>query len=242
MLQIAPAFEKFVLPWLPVTLAGVRRGAALLLLLAGVPTLSQAETPRAARPAIELEQVVAALNMAMLPLESAVVRLLAQNTATIAEPGLEVRALEPWGDRGARVRLECAAHEQCLPFYVAIDWADSARARAALHAATLGTSGAARKTQPTQPSAEAGGGTAKVAPATASSRIAAQGSNVEAAANLHAGSHATLLIDGQRVHIKVPVICLENGGPGRTIRVTALDHKQTYRAEIVDGTLLKTTL
>jgi hypothetical protein len=38
------------------------------------------------------------------------------------------------------------------------------------------------------------------------------------------------------------VICLEDGEPGRTIRVTALDHKQTYRAEVVDSTLLKATL
>jgi hypothetical protein len=51
-----------------------------------------------------------------------------------------------------------------------------------------------------------------------------------------------LIIDGQKLHITIPIICLGNGGPGRSIRVTALDHRQTWVAEVVDSTLLKGTL
>ena len=54
-----------------------------------------------------------------------------------------------------------------------------------------------------------------------------------------AGSSATLLLDGDHVHIRLPVICLENGVPGQKIRVAGRDRKQVYTAEVVDSMLLK---
>jgi flagella basal body P-ring formation protein FlgA len=54
-----------------------------------------------------------------------------------------------------------------------------------------------------------------------------------------AGSRATLWIEAERLHIKVLVVCLEKGVPGQTIRVSSLDRKQTYRAEVIDSTQLK---
>jgi hypothetical protein len=56
---------------------------------------------------------------------------------------------------------------------------------------------------------------------------------------VRSGTPVTLLIDGERIHIKLSVICLENGAPGQTIRAASIDHKQTYVAEVVDGTLLR---
>jgi hypothetical protein len=56
---------------------------------------------------------------------------------------------------------------------------------------------------------------------------------------VRSGTPVTLLIDGERIHIKLSVICLENGAPGQTIRASSMDHKQTYSAEVVDGTLLR---
>jgi flagella basal body P-ring formation protein FlgA len=53
------------------------------------------------------------------------------------------------------------------------------------------------------------------------------------------GSTATLLLDSDRVHIRFPVVCLENGVPGQKIRVTGVDRRQVYMAEVIDGTLLK---
>jgi hypothetical protein len=53
------------------------------------------------------------------------------------------------------------------------------------------------------------------------------------------GAPATLMLDGERVHIKISVICLENGSTGQTIRVSSKDHRLTYTAEVVDGGLLK---
>jgi hypothetical protein len=56
---------------------------------------------------------------------------------------------------------------------------------------------------------------------------------------IRAGSPATLLLEGNHVHIRVAVVCLENGAAGQSIRVTSKDHKQIYTAEVVDGTLLR---
>src|ERR1700744_4664404 len=56
---------------------------------------------------------------------------------------------------------------------------------------------------------------------------------------LKSGSTATLLWDSERVHIRLSVICLQNGAPGQTVRVTSMDRKLFYRAQVVDGGLLK---
>jgi hypothetical protein len=66
--------------------------------------------------------------------------------------------------------------------------------------------------------------------------------HVGAQAVVRAGARATLVIDDHRIHIRVPVICLETGEPGRTIRASSLDHKQVYQAEVMDATLLKGSL
>lgn len=51
---------------------------------------------------------------------------------------------------------------------------------------------------------------------------------------MRAGGHATLLLEGDHIHIQLPVVCLESGAIGQTIRVTSLDHRLTYLAQ-VDG-------
>lgn len=53
------------------------------------------------------------------------------------------------------------------------------------------------------------------------------------------GAAATLLLEGSHVHITIPVISLQNGVPGQTIRVTSADHRKTYSAQVVNATLLK---
>jgi hypothetical protein len=55
---------------------------------------------------------------------------------------------------------------------------------------------------------------------------------------MQAGGHATLLLEGDHIHIKLPVVCLENGAIGQTIRVASLDRKLTYLAQVdADRTL-----
>ncbi len=59
---------------------------------------------------------------------------------------------------------------------------------------------------------------------------------------LRAGSPATLLLEGGHVHIRLTVICLENGAAGQMIRVSSKDSKQTFKATVVDGAFLKAHL
>lgn len=59
---------------------------------------------------------------------------------------------------------------------------------------------------------------------------------------VRSGTPATLQLDNDHVHIRIPVICLQNGSLGQKIRVTGKDHRMTYTAEVVDGSLLKGSL
>ncbi len=59
---------------------------------------------------------------------------------------------------------------------------------------------------------------------------------------VRAGAPAILLLDGVHVHIRVAVVCLENGAPGQTIRVTSKDHRQTYMAKVIGEAVLRASL
>jgi hypothetical protein len=56
---------------------------------------------------------------------------------------------------------------------------------------------------------------------------------------VRSGSPATLMLDSDRVHIRLSVICLENGAPGQMIRVTGKDRRLVFTAQVIDGSLLK---
>jgi len=57
-------------------------------------------------------------------------------------------------------------------------------------------------------------------------------------AGVRAGAPATLLLEGTHVHITLPVVCMESGAIGQTIRARSPDHRQVYTAQVVrDGVL-----
>jgi hypothetical protein len=58
---------------------------------------------------------------------------------------------------------------------------------------------------------------------------------------LRAGATATLLLESDHVHIQIPVVCLESGAIGQTIRVATRDRRQTFMAQVGDPTPLKGT-
>jgi hypothetical protein len=59
---------------------------------------------------------------------------------------------------------------------------------------------------------------------------------------VRAGSRGVLLLEGGHVHIQLPVICLENGEIGQKVRVTSLDHRQSYTAEVGGDKVLRGSL
>jgi hypothetical protein len=56
---------------------------------------------------------------------------------------------------------------------------------------------------------------------------------------VHAGSPAILLLEGDHVHIQLPVFCLENGAPGQTVRVVSKEQRRTFSAQVFSETVLK---
>ncbi len=210
----------------------------------------------ATRFPIALEQVSAALSAGGLDLGGATVRLMVQITASQMAPTLLVRSVAPFGTRGARIRMECAERGECLPFYVAAEWPAAEDARAHLDrlpeslgvlpqrhpAASAGSEDATRHTAAEAPAVSNAGARPSLPAVSAKQAVRAEGSTLPTDAGLRAGSRAKLILEGERLHIELAVVCLEGGDPGRTIRVTGLDHRQTYTAEIIDGSLLKGTL
>jgi hypothetical protein len=60
-----------------------------------------------------------------------------------------------------------------------------------------------------------------------------------AAAVVRAGTTVNLLLDGEHIHIRIPVTCLESGAPGQTIRVEDKGHRVFYTAQVVDGSAVR---
>jgi Chaperone for flagella basal body P-ring formation len=59
---------------------------------------------------------------------------------------------------------------------------------------------------------------------------------------IRGGDHATLILEGRDSRISMPVICLQSGARGQTIRVASTDRKQVFDAEIVATGMLKGNL
>jgi hypothetical protein len=60
-----------------------------------------------------------------------------------------------------------------------------------------------------------------------------------AATVVRAGTTVNLFLDGEHVHIRIPVTCLGNGAPGQTIRVRDKSDHLIYTAQVVDGSAVR---
>jgi hypothetical protein len=164
------------------------------------------------RDAITTEQIAAAMANAGMQVSPKQVDLLTDVVANTPSPVLKIRSMEPLGDRRMMVRLDCESTDECLPFFVAVRFNQGDDAQAV-----------------------------------AAKTVAASSENLHtkspaATPTLRAGAPATLLLDGGRVHIRLTVVCLENGSIGQIIRVASKDHKEVYTALIVDDAVLKARL
>lgn len=161
---------------------------------------------------ITTEQVVAAMSHAGMQVSPQQVTLLSEVVASTDAPALKVESMKRWDDHRMMVRLDCASPDQCLPFVVAVRLAQDNEVRPV--------------------SAETSRALPAAAPAKSSST----------APTIRAGAAAVLLLDSNRVHIRLSVICLENGVTGQTIRVASKDRRQFYTAEVVSESELRGSL
>ena len=49
---------------------------------------------------------------------------------------------------------------------------------------------------------------------------------------VHKGQTATMIFDGENIHMTLPVICLQNAGRGQWVRVASTDTKRTFMAQV----------
>jgi hypothetical protein len=166
-----------------------------------------------ARYSISSEQVAEAIVAAGVPVTAAQVRFLSEVSALGQEADVRVMNVAKWLGNRWKVELRCHDHRACLPFYVLVEPGTSAAFDAMSALARRGT---------------------------AMSRDVSRISTPQIL--MRNGDRATLLFEKPTVRITMPVICLQNGNLGQTIRVESTDHKQFFKAEIVESGLLKVSL
>jgi hypothetical protein len=155
------------------------------------------------------EQVAGVLRAAGMNVTPQQISLPAAVVATSRNPVLKVGGIEAWRDHQIRVRVECTHPAECLPFVIAV--LDSHD----------------QQVIPTS------AGALNAFEMTAASHPAA------APLIVRAGSPANLLLVGEHIRIQLPVICLQSGRLGQTIRVTSKDRRQTFSAEVARPSALK---
>jgi Chaperone for flagella basal body P-ring formation len=162
---------------------------------------------------ISSEQVAAAIVAAGVPVSTVQVRFLSQVSALGQDSGVEVMNMAKWSHDIWKVELRCQDRRACLPFYVLVD---AGHSPAFDLISALGNRGrTARRDLFGIPRPQI---------------------------LMRNGDRATLLFENPSVRITIPVICLQNGNLGQTIRVESTDRKQFFQAEIVKSGLLKVSL
>jgi len=185
-----------------------------------------------ARPRVLLgpSQIVSEMQNRQLPTRGVQVRLAAPVTAASPNPRLEIEAVTLLSAHEMRLRMACSDRSQCLPFFAIATYPET------MDPVTVAINPGRQPAGGEQPAPSA-------KPVAGSSAASASASTADPAEKpiLRSGSPATLDFDGDRVHVRIEVICLQSGAAGDKIRVTTRDHKQVYVAEIVAPTLLKGT-
>ena len=180
------------------------------IVLAIVPRPVLASAPRYS---ISAEQVAVAVGRIGVRVSPSQITVLADVVATTPAPVLQVRSLERLDADRFMVRLECVNEDSCLPFMTSIQVdEDEATKLASISSRECLRCGAA-----SEPAQQPGPGTVVV----------------------RSGSSAILELEGQHIHIRIPVICLQNGAAGQTIRATDKDHRRVYAAQVIDIGILR---
>lgn len=165
-----------------------------------------------ARYAISANRVAEALVASGVPVTTEHVRLLSAVSARDRDPSLRVIKVMKWSDNSFKAELRCRDQGACLPFYVLLTGNHEAD--------TL------------NPAAHGGSERQGLADFLAPGKPAL----------LRDGDPATLIFENSALRITLPVICLQSGNRGETIRVTSKDRKRFFKAQIIAPGLLKAAL
>jgi len=151
-------------------------------------------------------EVAAAISSLGVQVQSGDVTLLAHAVAAIPFPKLRIGASKQSYNNSLLLRVECVEPQDCLPFFVSIH--GDQRSIARLEAIT--------ETEP--------------------SSSFSQVNKPASQAAIRTGEPVLLLLEGPHIHIRIPVVSLENGAVGQRIRVKEEGNHQSYTGVIVkDG-------
>jgi hypothetical protein len=188
-------------------------GLIIVAVQALSPHALSAETGMKRYP-VTSEMVVTAMQYRQLPTKGVEVRLAAPITAVSDNPMLEIQSVTQVSSHGAQLKVACRNRTQCLPFYASATWLEA-------------TEGSIPST-PARPAEQ---------PQGSPQQTSSTPSNTA-----RPGSHATLVIEEGKIHIRLQVVLLQGGSAGDKVRVSTADHKTIYKAEIVTPNLLKGSL
>jgi len=162
---------------------------------------------------ISAEQVAASVNRMGVQIAPRQVTILADAVSATPSPVLQVRSLERLDTDRFMARLVCENSSDCVPFMASIQVDRNGAAQLA--------SISSRQSPQVQQVLRAG-------PQPGPESIVIRG-----------GAPAMLQLEGDHVQFRIPVICLQSGAAGQTIRATDKDHRRIYAAQVVSNGLLR---
>lgn len=181
-----------------------------------------------ARFPVKPEQVVLAMQGRDWLMDGVQVRLAAPVTATVSEPALDIKSVAASYGHETLLRVTCRVSAECLPFFASAVWPAEAPMPGLPpkrnKTGVIHTDHAMEGQLPATLELQAG---------------SSAEANVLMPPVIRAGSLATLVLDGPRVHIRMSVVVAQTGHVGDTVRVTTPDRKQVYVAEVLTPELLK---
>jgi len=188
-----------------------------VLFLAGTVTRLRADDN--ARTPISREAIVATLNSSGIGVDPGQLEQLSAMSSAEVNPQLRVMSVDTLDADSDKVLLRCDHSSACLPCYVLIHWGKPGD-----------------KTRP----GRAGQG---------SLQATSQASGVQSSTGqqpedwlVRSGKFVMLMLDGEYVHMILPVLCLENGGRGQHVRVISKNTKRRYVARVTGPGLVQSAL
>lgn len=190
----------------------------LVFVLPLAASLAIAQQPQGTRYPISTTAIAKFLQAHGTKATSSQIHLPMQLTATIPEPHFEIARTRRVADHELDLEVHCQSASECLPFRAMVDVNDSDTVSAAVNtedslnrpARQSSVEAVIHATSlPTEPAAPA--------------------------PDLRVGAQAVLVIIDGRMRIHLPVIAMDSGSQGTSIRVCTLDRKRIFHAVVVNG-------
>ena len=188
-------------------------GLAARAIVVAVLTLACSAGPVRDRFAISPERISSVLQQAGIRAKSTQVEFLSPVSSMAENPQLTIVNIARWRDGKFKALLRCRNNRECLPFYVVIHDNDTITPAVSANFLSAIQGEFSTKRKPRKRLAEK--------------------------PLVRGGQRATLIMKNRNLRITLPVICLESGKRGETIRLSSPDRKQKYTGEVVEAGLLE---